>query len=51
MAGDHVLNSQDYRYIGLIPEEFIIGKARLILTAKIPVTGEYRWERFFTRIK
>ncbi|MEI3154440.1 MAG: signal peptidase I [Odoribacter sp.] len=51
MAGDHILNSQDSRYIGLIPEEFIVGKARLILTAKIPVTEEYRWKRFFTRIK
>lgn len=51
MGGDHLLNSQDSRYIGLIPEEFIIGKARLVLIARDPQTRDYRWERFFTRIK
>lgn len=51
MGGDQVWNSQDSRYIGLIPEEFIVGKARLVLTAKDPDTKTYRWQRFFTRIK
>lgn len=51
MAGDKIWNSQDSRYIGLIPEEFLIGKAVLILTAKDPETGKYRWKRFFTRIQ
>ena len=36
---------------GPIPEEFIIGKATLILTAKDPETKAYRWRRFFTRIR
>lgn len=51
MGGDNHWNSQDSRYLGLIPEEFIIGKARLVLTAKDPVTGKYKWKRFFTKVK
>lgn len=51
MGGDKMWNSQDSRYIGLIPEEFIVGKAALVLTSKDPDTEEYQWGRFFTRIK
>lgn len=51
MGGDNIWNSQDSRYLGPIPEEFIIGKAILILTAKDPETRQYRWKRFFTRIR
>ena len=51
MGGDNMWNSQDSRYLGPIPEEFIIGKAPLILTAKDPETKAYRWRRFFTRIR
>jgi len=51
MGGDKMWNSQDSRYIGLIPKEFIVGKAALILTSKDPDTEEYRWRRFFTKIK
>lgn len=51
MGGDKIWNSQDSRYIGLIPEEFIVGKAALVLTSKDPETKEFRWERFFNRIK
>lgn len=51
MGGDKMWNSQDSRYIGLIPEEFIIGKAKLILTSRDPETKKYQWKRFFTRIK
>jgi len=51
MGGDNMWNSQDSRYLGPIPEEFIIGKATLILTAKDPETKAYRWRRFFTRIR
>ena len=51
MGGDNMWNSQDSRYLGAIPEEFIIGKATLILTAKDPETKAYRWRRFFTRIR
>lgn len=51
MGGDNMWNSQDSRYIGLIPEEFLIGKAILVLTSKDPNTGSYQWRRFFKRIK
>lgn len=51
MGGDKMWNSQDSRYIGLIPEEFIVGKASLILTSKDPDTKEYQWGRFFSKIK
>lgn len=51
MGGDKMWNSQDSRYIGLIPEEFIVGKATLVLTSKDPESEEYQWGRFFTRIK
>lgn len=51
MGGDKMWNSQDSRYIGLIPEEFIVGKTSLILTSKDPETKEYQWKRFFTWIE
>lgn len=51
MGGDKMWNSQDSRYIGLIPEEFIVGKAALVLTAKDPDTDEYKWGRFLTRVR
>lgn len=51
MGGDRMWNSQDSRYIGLIPEDFIVGKATLVLTSRDPETKEYQWGRFFTKIK
>ncbi len=51
MGGDKMWNSQDSRYIGLIPEEFIVGKAAWVLTSTDLDTEEYRWERFFKSIK
>ncbi len=51
MAGDNVINSQDSRYIGLIPEQYIIGKASMVLSSKDPYTGKRRWNRMIQRIK
>ena len=51
MAGDNVINSQDSRYIGLIPEAYIIGKASMVLTSKDLQTGKRRWNRMFKQIK
>ena len=51
MAGDRMWNSQDSRYIGLIPEEFIVGKATRILYSKDRETGEFYWDRFLKRIR
>lgn len=45
MLGDNFYNSNDSRYWGFVPEQFIIGKAVLILFSK----GEdgFRWKRLF----
>ncbi len=51
MAGDNVMNSQDSRYIGMIPETYVIGKASVILSSKDRYTGKRRWNRFLKRIK
>lgn len=51
MAGDNVLNSQDSRYIGFVPEEFLVGKVARILTAKDKESGKYRWSRFFKKVE
>lgn len=34
MAGDKTVNSQDSRYWGLLPEEFIVGKASFVWKSK-----------------
>lgn len=49
MGGDHVEDSEDSRYWGLVPEEFIVGKAVLILKS-IDEEGNYRWNRFMKKI-
>lgn len=46
MAGDNGMNSQDSRYWGLLPEEYIVGKAWIIWKSTDPYTGEFRWKRF-----
>ena len=50
-GGDNVLNSKDSRYIGLVPEEFIVGIATRILFSVDPDTGAFRRDRFMKRIK
>ncbi|MDR2040602.1 MAG: signal peptidase I [Bacteroidales bacterium] len=51
MAGDNVMNSQDSRYIGLIPEAYIIGRVSMIVSSKDLYTGKRRWKRTMKRIK
>jgi signal peptidase I len=51
MAGDQVLDSQDSRYWGLLPEDHIIGKAVIIVKSIDPQTGKFRWERFLKAVK
>lgn len=46
MAGDNGMNSQDSRYWGLLPEEYIVGKAWIIWKSVDPYTNEFRWDRF-----
>ena len=50
VAGDRTENSQDSRYWGLLPVEFIVGKATRILWAHDPLTGKMRWRRLWKRI-
>lgn len=45
VAGDEVSNSQDSRYWGLLPEEFIVGKAWIIWMSINQFTNIVRWER------
>ena len=49
MGGDKVDNSQDSRYWGMLPEEYIVGKAWFIWNSK-DATGEVRWERIFKAV-
>ena len=51
MAGDKAMNSQDSRYWGLLPEEFIVGKAAFIWKSEELGTGKIRWNRVWKRIK
>jgi signal peptidase I len=50
MTGDSILNSFDSRYWGLLPEEFIVGKAFIIWKSIDESTKKYRWKRFFKKI-
>lgn len=50
MAGDRVEDSQDSRYWGLLPEEYIVGKAWIVWKSVDNYTGAYRWNRFLRRI-
>lgn len=49
MGGDNCYNSQDSRYWGPLPEEYIVGKATLIWKSKNGVTDEIRMDRIFKR--
>ncbi len=51
VAGDNVMNSQDSRYISLIPDTYIIGKASMVISSKDTYTGKRRWKRMLKRIK
>lgn len=50
VAGDKVINSEDSRYFGLIPESYIIGRALIIMTSKDPFSGKRRWNRMLKKI-
>lgn len=51
VTGDKVMNSQDSRYWGLLPEPFIVGKAVRIWKSVDKETGKIRWDRVFKRIE
>lgn len=45
MCGDNVSNSNDSRYWGLVPEEYIVGVVSRISYSIDPMTGKFRKER------
>lgn len=51
MGGDNCHSSQDSRYWGPLPEDYIVGKATLIWKSKNRVTGEIRWNRVLKKIE
>lgn len=51
MAGDKVENSKDSRYWGLLPEEFIVGRAVRIWKSVDKESGKIRWNRILKKIK
>ena len=51
VSGDNMANSQDSRYWGMLPEEYIVGKAIRIWNSKEKYTDQIRWERIFMKIK
>ena len=50
-TGDNVLSSQDSRYWGLLPEEYIVGKATRIFRSVNKHTGKERWRRMMKEIE
>lgn len=51
VAGDNGWNSQDSRYWGLLPEEYIVGRAARICNSTDPLTGKTRWDRVWKKIE
>lgn len=50
VAGDNAFNSQDSRYFGLVPIEYVVGKASFIWQSINPITGNRRWDRMFDKM-
>ena len=51
VAGDHGENSQDSRYWGLLPEEYIVGVASRIWKSVDSYTGDICWDRVWKKIE
>ncbi len=51
VSGDKIENSQDSRYWGLLPEEYIVGKAVRIWNSKNKYTEKTHWERVWKKIE
>ena len=49
-CGDHVLDSNDSRYWGFVPEEFIVGVVTRITYSRDRLDGEFRWDRLLKRV-
>lgn len=51
VSGDNMANSQDSRYWGMLPEEYIVGKATHIWYSEDKFTEKPRWSRIMKKIK
>ncbi len=51
VSGDHMANSQDSRYWGMLPEEYIVGKATRIWYSEDKFTKAPHWDRIMKKIK
>ena len=51
VGGDNVLYSQDSRYWGLLPEEYIVGRAVRIWKSVDRITDGMRWDRVMKKIE
>ncbi len=50
MCGDNVLDSNDSRYWGFVPEEFIVGVVSHITYSRDRKTNEFRWDRLMKSV-
>jgi len=50
VGGDNVFNSRDSRYIGFVPEEFIVGIATRVLYSRDKQTNRINWKRVWLKI-
>lgn len=51
VSGDNMANSQDSRYWGMLPEEYIVGKAARVWYSEDKFTEKPRWDRIMKKIK
>lgn len=51
VSGDKMINFQDSRSWGVLPESFIVGRATMIWKSIDYSTGKIRWNRFLKRVK
>ena len=51
VSGDNMANSLDSRYWGMLPEEYIVGKATRIWYSEDKFTDKSRWDRIMKKIK
>ena len=50
VSGDNIMHSRDSRYWGMLPEEYIVGKATRIWNSKDRYTEKTRWDRIMMKI-
>lgn len=50
-CGDHVLDSNDSRYWGFVPEDFIVGVVTRITYSRDRINGAFRWDRLLKSLR